>query len=150
VDARRAPQRILDAHACDKRPQFLIDSCPARWPPRLPAPVKSETGSMPSDQSFWADDRDHAEDRLEPLIQEDEGPAVPVRPLGPPFILRRKTISCWRRAAFSASSRHIGARNRGNVPVREERISHLRWSAPSQSFVHSNIQIFDHALAKLL
>ena len=54
VDARRSPQRIVDAHPPDQRPQVRGDLRPASKGAGFPTPVPAEAGG--------ANDRDGFED----------------------------------------------------------------------------------------
>ena len=61
---------------------------------------------MPTYQRLGANDCENLKDRWEPAIELNEEPPIAVRKLGALLLtLRRKTISCCRSAAFSASSR---------------------------------------------
>src|SRR5215831_13414346 len=48
MDARRSPQRIVDAHPPDQRAQARVDLRPASKGAGLPTPVPAEAGSVPS------------------------------------------------------------------------------------------------------
>jgi hypothetical protein len=56
MDARRAPQRIVNAHPLDQRAQFRIDLRPTSKGPGLLPPVPTETGPMPTHQGLGPDD----------------------------------------------------------------------------------------------
>src|SRR5258708_5004266 len=53
MDARRSPQRIVDAHPADQRAQARVG---------LPTPVPAEAGSVPSHEGLGADNRDGLDD----------------------------------------------------------------------------------------
>jgi hypothetical protein len=62
VDARCAPQRVLDAHPPNQRAQIRLDL----WAPsprtRLPAPIAAKTRPMPPDERLRTDDRKNFQD----------------------------------------------------------------------------------------
>jgi hypothetical protein len=78
MDARRAPQRIVNAHPSDQRTQLRVDLWPASKGPGLPTPVPAETGPMPTHEGLRPDDLDGIEDRWKPSIQLDEERAISV------------------------------------------------------------------------
>src|SRR5262249_17682796 len=84
VNARRSPQRVLNAHPPDQGAQLRLDL----WPPfpqaRLPTPVAAKAGPMPADEGLGTDDRDHLQDRWKPSIQLDEEQAIIVGEPDPP------------------------------------------------------------------
>src|SRR5258706_3807457 len=57
MDPRRAPQRIGDAHPADKLAYLRRYSWSATTTSRLPAPIRSETRAMPTDDCIRLDDR---------------------------------------------------------------------------------------------
>src|SRR6202040_1944223 len=69
MDARGAPQRIINAHASDQRTQLRIDLRPASKGAGLPPPVPAETSPMPTHNGLRSDDRDGIENRGKPSIQ---------------------------------------------------------------------------------
>jgi len=81
MDARGAPQRIVNAHPSDQRTQIHVDLRPASKGPGLPTPVPAETGAMPPHKGLRSDDRDGIENRWKPSIQLDEEQAIPIREL---------------------------------------------------------------------
>src|SRR6266404_9077935 len=81
MDARRTPQRIVNAHPPDQRAQVRVDLGPASKGARFPTPVMAKAGSMPTYESLGTDDRDGLEDRWEPSIQHDQEQAIPIREL---------------------------------------------------------------------
>src|SRR4249920_1806810 len=61
MDARRSPQRIVDAHPPDQRAQVRVDLRPASKGAGFPTPVPAESGSVPSHEGLGANDRDGLE-----------------------------------------------------------------------------------------
>ena len=57
MDPRRSPQRIGDAHLADQPANFQRHSRSAAAASRFPAPIRSETGTMPTDHGVRSDDR---------------------------------------------------------------------------------------------
>src|SRR5260370_36646789 len=57
MDPRRSPQRISNAHLVDKLPYVRGYSWSATTTSRLPAPIRSETRAMPTDDCIRLDDR---------------------------------------------------------------------------------------------
>ena len=68
VDPRRSPRRVLDRHAFDEIPHFLVDPGPPTSGSGTPAPVEAKTGTVPADDRF----RFHDEENLAPA-----GPETP-------------------------------------------------------------------------
>ena len=62
MDARRSPQRIVNAHPPDQRAQVRVDLRPASKGAGFPTPVPGEAGSVPSQEGLGADNRDGLED----------------------------------------------------------------------------------------
>ena len=62
VDARRTPQRIVNAHPPDQRAQVRVDLRPASKGAGFPTPVQAEASAVPSHESLGADNRDGLED----------------------------------------------------------------------------------------
>src|SRR3981189_1773621 len=62
MDARRSPQRIVDAHPPDQRAQVRVDLRPASKGAGFPTPAPAEAGSVPSHEGLGADNRDGLED----------------------------------------------------------------------------------------
>src|SRR5438876_7050255 len=71
MDARRAPQRIVNAHSTDQHPQVCVDFWPASQGAGFPTPVAAEASPMPADEGLGADDRDGLQYRWKPTIQLD-------------------------------------------------------------------------------
>src|SRR5262245_25886483 len=71
MDARRSPQRIVNAHPPDQRAQIRANLRSTSMSARFPAPVPTEAGPMPAHKGLRADDRDGLEDRRKPSIQHN-------------------------------------------------------------------------------
>jgi hypothetical protein len=78
MNARGAPQRIVNTHPSDQRTQVRIDVRPASKGPGLPPPVPAETGPVPTHKGLRSNDRDGIEDRWKPSVQLDEEQAISV------------------------------------------------------------------------
>jgi hypothetical protein len=62
VNAWRAPKRIFDAHPPDQRAQLRVDlRSPSQWA-RLPTPVVTKTGPMPTHERLGPDDCENLQD----------------------------------------------------------------------------------------
>src|SRR5216684_3193607 len=62
VDAWRAPKRIFDAHPPDQRAQLRFDlRSPSQWA-RLPTPVATKAGPMPTHERLGPDDCENLQD----------------------------------------------------------------------------------------
>jgi hypothetical protein len=79
MDARRPPQRIVNAYPPDQRAQVRVDLRLASKRAGFPTPVPAEAGSVPSHEGLGADNRDGLEDRWKPSIQLDQEQAIPIR-----------------------------------------------------------------------
>jgi hypothetical protein len=77
MDARRSPQRIVDAHPPDQRAQVRVDLRPASKRAGFPTPIPTEASPMPTDKGFGPDDRDRFQDRWKPSIQLDQEQPIP-------------------------------------------------------------------------
>src|ERR1700738_3552661 len=79
VDAWRAPKRIFDAHPPDQYAQFRVDRrSPSQWA-RLPTPVATKAGPVPTQERLGPDDCKDLQDRRNPAVQLDKEPAIMVR-----------------------------------------------------------------------
>src|SRR5437016_9701069 len=78
MDARRTPQRIVNAHPPDQRAQVRVDLGPASKGARFPTPVMAKAGPMPTHQGLRSDDSDGPEHRWKPSIQQDQEQAIPI------------------------------------------------------------------------
>ena len=79
VDARRSPQRIVNAHPSDECAQVRVDLRPTFKGARFPTPVPAETGSMPSYEGLGVNNCDGLEDCRKPSIQLDEEQTITIR-----------------------------------------------------------------------
>src|SRR3979411_3017516 len=62
VNAWRAPKRVFDAHPPDQRAQLRGDlRSPSQWA-RLPTPVATKTGPVPTQERLGPDDREDLQD----------------------------------------------------------------------------------------
>src|SRR5207253_70943 len=68
MDARRTPQRIVNAHPPDQRAQVRVDLGPASKGAGFPTPVMAKAGPMPTHQGLRSDDSDGLEDRWKQAI----------------------------------------------------------------------------------
>jgi hypothetical protein len=97
MDSRRSPQRVGDAHLADQPANFQQDSWPAASSPRFLAPIRSETGTVPTDDGIWPHNYMHQVARNSPVrecatgivhaIDAYRGPAHIVSGLSLPFSL---------------------------------------------------------------
>src|SRR5258707_4285125 len=71
MDARGAPQRIVNTHPPDQRAQIRGDLRSASKRAGFPTPVPAKAGPMPTHQGLGPDNRDRLEDRWKPSIQLD-------------------------------------------------------------------------------
>src|SRR5947207_7940662 len=78
MDARRTPQRIVNAHPPDQRAQVRVDLGPASKGAGFPTPVMAKAGPMPTHQGLRSDDSDGPEHRWKPSIQQDQEQAIPI------------------------------------------------------------------------
>src|SRR5947207_4960085 len=81
MDARRTPQRIVNAHPPDQRAQVRVDLGPASKGAGFPTPVMAKAGPMPTDQGLRSDDSDGPEHLWKPSLQQDQQQAIPGREL---------------------------------------------------------------------
>ena len=92
VDTRCSPKRVLNAHSPDQSAQLRADLRPPAKRARLPTPVATKAGPMPTDERLGTDDRDDLQHRRKPSIQLDKEQAIAVKRTRPPTF-RRSTIS---------------------------------------------------------
>ncbi len=80
VDPGRAPQRVLPAHPPDQVPQAPVNPGPPHPLSRPPAPIGSETCSLPSQHGLWLDYLDHLQQaRPKPDHPNHEGAIATVQ-----------------------------------------------------------------------
>jgi hypothetical protein len=73
VNAWRTPKRILHAHPPDQRAQLRFDlRSPSLWA-RLPTPVGTKAGPVPTHECLGPDDCENLQDRRKPPIQFSNG-----------------------------------------------------------------------------
>ena len=81
MDARRSPQRFVDAHLLDQSAQPRINL----WPPsprtRFPTPVAAKAGPMPTNDRLRLDDGQDPQDRRKPVVKLDQKQPIEVREL---------------------------------------------------------------------
>src|SRR4029078_916086 len=79
VDARRPPQRIVNAHTSDQRAQVRVDLRPTFKGAGFPTPVPAEAGSAPSHQGLGGDNRDGLEEWWKTSTQLGEEQTITIR-----------------------------------------------------------------------
>src|SRR3974377_572990 len=79
VDARRAPQRVLDTHSPDQGAQLRVNRRSSSKRVRLPTPVPTKAGPMPANERLWTDDRDNLQNRRKQSNKLDKEQALTVR-----------------------------------------------------------------------
>jgi len=101
MDPRGSPQRVGDAHLADQPAYFQRNRWPATTTSRLPAPVRSEPGAMPTDDCLRLDDRQRIAHFMEQPIQTNEYQLVDGKES---FFeaVRRRTLICCRNTQISA------------------------------------------------
>src|ERR1700687_261561 len=72
MDPRRSPQRVGNAHLADKLAYLQRYSWSATTMSRLPAPIRSETRAMPTDDRIRLDDRQRIANFREQPIETNE------------------------------------------------------------------------------
>jgi len=73
------PKRIFDAHPPDQHAQLRLDlRSPSQWA-RLPPPIATKAGPVPTHQRLGLDDCENLQDRRIPPIQLDKKPTIVVR-----------------------------------------------------------------------
>jgi len=76
MDPRRAPQRIGNAHLADQPADFGGHNWPAATAPRLPAPIRPKTRTMPADNGVRLNDRQNIANSREQPIETNEYQSV--------------------------------------------------------------------------
>src|ERR1700688_644337 len=69
----------LHAYSPDQRAQLLVDLRSPSPSARLPTPVATKAGSVPTHDRLGPDDCEKLQDRRKPPIQLDKEPAITVR-----------------------------------------------------------------------
>src|SRR6516162_2707271 len=76
MDSRRSPQRVGDAHLADQPANFQRDSWSAAAAPRFPAPIRSETGTVPTDDGIRLHNRQRLDGIRHQTIQPNKDQAI--------------------------------------------------------------------------
>jgi hypothetical protein len=79
VDARGSPERVLQAHPPDQRPQLGSERRSSRARARLPSPVPAKSRPVPPQEGLRTHDDDGFQDRGKPPIQLDKEQAIAIR-----------------------------------------------------------------------
>jgi hypothetical protein len=99
MNPRRAPKRIFLAHTAHEISGFLINSGPAAWIVRFPAPPGAKTHPVPANDCLRTHDRRGVADIGETPIQPDEQrPITAGKPQ--PFGAFRWAREAWALAAY--------------------------------------------------
>ena len=78
VDTQCSPKRVLDTYSPDQSAQLRANLRPPAKRARLPTPVATKAGPMPTDERLGTDDRDDLQHRRKPSIQLDQEQAIAV------------------------------------------------------------------------
>src|SRR5215831_2056313 len=76
MDSRRSPQRVGDAHLADQPANFRQDSWSAAAVAGFPAPIRSETCTMPTDDGIGLHDRQRLDGIWHQTIQPNKDQAI--------------------------------------------------------------------------
>ena len=76
MDSRRPPQRIGDAHLADQPANFQRHHRSTAAAARLPAPIRSEPGTMPTDDSLRLHNRQCVESAWHQTLQPNEDQTI--------------------------------------------------------------------------
>src|SRR5260370_42142592 len=76
MDSRRSPQRVGDAHLADQSANFQRYSWSAAAVPRFPAPIRSETGTVPTDHGIRLHNRQRLDGIWHQTIQPHKDQAI--------------------------------------------------------------------------
>src|SRR5258705_3010628 len=127
MDARRTPQRIVNAHPPDQRAQVRVDLGPASKGAGFPTPVMAKAGPMPTHQGLRSDDSDGPEHRWKPSIQQDQEQAIPICELDatPHPALQRNQLMTERSVLGLKSALRLERRD-GQGQEEEEERDHRR------------------------
>src|SRR5437667_6920854 len=127
MDARRTPQRIVNAHPPDQGAQVRVDLRPASKGAGFPTPGRAKAGPMPTHQGLWSDDSDGPEHRWKPSIQQDQEQAIPICELDatPHPALQHNQLMTERRVLGLKSAFRLERRD-GQGQEEEEERDHRR------------------------
>ena len=76
MDSRRSPQRVGDAHLADQPANFQRCNWSAAAVPRFPAPIRSETGTVPTDDGIRLHNRQRLDGIWHQPIQPNKDQAI--------------------------------------------------------------------------
>ena len=76
MDPRRSPQWVCDAHLPDQPAYFERHRWPTATRSRLPAPIRSESGAVPTDNGFRLHNRQRIANLWKQPIETNEYQAV--------------------------------------------------------------------------
>ena len=76
MDSRRSPQRVGEAHLADQPANFQRHRWSAAAASRFPAPIRSETGTMPTDHGVRLNDRKRTTGLREQPVKTNENQSV--------------------------------------------------------------------------
>src|SRR5262249_35744652 len=76
MDSRRSPQWVGDAHLADQPANFQRYSWSAGAVPRFPAPIRSETGTVPTDDGIRRHNRERLDGIWHQTIQTNKDQAI--------------------------------------------------------------------------
>src|SRR5438093_7487622 len=93
MDARGAPQWIVNAHLPDQSPQARIELRSASEGAGFPPPISPEAGSVPAHKGLRPDDREGLEDRWNHRYSMTKNKRSPFVSWTRPLTLRCSTIS---------------------------------------------------------
>src|SRR5258706_6199810 len=127
MDARGAPQWIVNAHLPDQSPQARIELRSASEGAGFPTPVMAKAGPMPTQQGLRSDDSDGPEHRWKQSRQQDQEQAIPICELGatPHPALQHNQLMTERRVLGLKSALRLERRD-GQGQEEEEERDHRR------------------------
>jgi len=105
------PERVGKAHVADQLTYLKRHGRPSAARPRLPAPVRSESHTVPTDHGVRFDNRQRRSNIGEQSTEAAEINRSVLLKAGLFGPVRRRTLICWRSTRFSASSADL-ERNR--------------------------------------
>ena len=83
VDARRSPQRVLDANAPDRRAEVALNCRPPSPRARFPTPVAAKTGPLPTNECLRLNDGENPQDRRTAAVKLDQEQTIEAREMDP-------------------------------------------------------------------